>query len=289
MKIINLDPSCQDCFAAVVTRIAAMHKLSDERIATLVAETRALVTTAPADYGPPQVARQLGPLLRKHLGVEDPFREVKEKGNRQAAAAIDELRRRVEGASDPFQAALRIALAGNVIDFAYAGRQDLLATVETLADAPLGIDETELLRADLARAETVLYLGDNTGEVWCDRLLIETFPTTVNVTFATREVPVLNDATLVEAREAGLHEVAELISSGSDAPGAILSLLNERTRRLLDTADVVISKGQGNFEALFGHAPRPVYFLFLVKCGHVADIIEREVGSGIVWQWRPCE
>ncbi|MDP8225992.1 MAG: ARMT1-like domain-containing protein [Candidatus Lernaella stagnicola] len=287
MKTIRLDPICQDCFARAVIRVAEMHGLSAERIATLVDETRQLIASTPADQGPPQAARRLRGLLQRHLGVTDPFAEVKRLGNEHAAAVVETLRDRIVASDDSFRTALRTALAGNVIDFAYVGEQDLPATVERLAEAELGIDDTERLREEIGAARRVLYLGDNTGEVWCDRLFIETLPPGPAITFATRESPVLNDATLVEARQAGLDQVCELISSGSDAPGAIPELLNDRTRELLETADVVVSKGQGNFEALYGHALRPVYFVFLVKCEHVVEAVGHPVGTGIVWRWTP--
>jgi damage-control phosphatase, subfamily I len=288
MRTIHLDPICQDCFAEAVEKLAVMHELSAEAGAAMVAETRALVGGASTEVSPPEVARLLRPLLIRHLGVDDPFAAVKQAANAHAGEMADELRARIEAAPDPFAAAVRVALAGNVIDFAYQGDQNLLKMIDQLEHATLGIDHTELLRAELAAAKTVLYLGDNTGEVWCDRLLIERFPTGPATTFATREVPVLNDATLIEAREAGLHELTTLISSGSDAPGALPKLLNERTRTLLAEADVVVSKGQGNFEALFGRAGRPVFFLFLVKCSHVESVVGHPVGTGIVWRCSPA-
>lgn len=278
---------CQACFVAAVDRVARIHALPDDRRERLLTETRHLIATAPPEHGPPHIARELGPLLRRHLDTDDPFAANKIEANRHAAQVSGQLRQRIADAADPFAAAARIALAGNVIDFAYRGDQDLLTAVEKMAAAELGRNDIDQLRAELATAKRVLYLGDNTGEVWCDRLFIERFPAHVETIFATRDQPVLNDATLIEARAAGLHEVARVISSGSDAPGALPERLNAETLDLLQNADVVISKGQGNLEALWGRVARPVFFIFLVKCEHVVGVVGHPVGTGMVWRADP--
>lgn len=287
MKRVRLDETCWDCFADSIRRLGSMLELPAERTAVLADEARRLAAASPADWPPPRVARVIDAFLRERLSGDDLFRQAKDEANRHAEAVADDLRRRIAAASDPFALAARIALAGNVIDFAYRGSQDLPASVERqTAQSPV-IDDTTRLHAELTMAKTVLYLADNAGEIWCDRLFIETFPAGPVVTFAVRDKPVLNDATLPDARAAGLPRVARVISSGSDAPGALLDLLNDETRHLLREADVVIAKGQGNFEALFGLADRPIYFLFLVKCGHVEKTIGRPIGAGIIWRWQP--
>jgi len=287
MKKVLLDETCQNCFADSVYRLGKMLDLSEERTADLAREARRLAAEAPADWPPPRVARVIDAFLRKHLPGDDLFRPAKEQANRHAAAVADDLRRRIAAAPDPFALALRIALAGNVIDFAYRGSQDLPASVDRMTAQEPAVDDTARLRAELAAAKTVLYLTDNAGEIWCDRLLIETFPAAPQVVVAVRDKPALNDATLAAAHAAGLPRIARVISSGSDAPGALLDLLNDETRRLLREAEVVISKGQGNFESLYGRAERPIYFLFLVKCAHVEKTVGQPVGSGMIWRWQP--
>lgn len=287
MKPVGLDPQCQECMAGAVDRIARLHELPAERRNALLAEVRALVAGAPAGTVMPQVARGLGKILSAYLGTNDPFRELKQTANRRAAELAPELRGRLRQAADPFAAATRLALAGNVMDFAYRDAPDLRAAIDRLADGPLGIDDTESLRAELSLAREVLYLGDNAGEIWCDRLFLERFPPNVAVTFAVRSAPALNDATLADAAQTGIDELARVIPSGSDAPGTLPELLTAEARLLFDGADVVIAKGQGNFEALYGRVTRPLYFLFIVKCAHVEKIVGHPVGTGILWRWEP--
>lgn len=287
MKPVGLDAQCQECMAGAVERIARIHELPEDRRQALLSEVRAMVASAPTGAVMPQVARGLGKLLHRYLGANDPFRELKVAANNRAAERLPEMREIVHLAADPFATASRFALAGNVMDFAYLGSQDLLAAGARLLDQPLGIDDTESLRLELATAREVLYLGDNAGEIWCDRLFLESFPPSAAVTFATRSAPALNDVTLVEAAETTIGELARVIPSGSDAPGTLPELLTAEARLAFEGADVVIAKGQGNFEALFGRVSRAVYFLFIVKCAHVEKIIGHPVGSGILWRWEP--
>jgi len=286
-KFVNLDRQCQQCFIDAAHRIADRHHMPEHVKAPMIEKVREAVAAAGPDTVPPRVARVVFPLIAEALGVDDPFVGVKEEANIRAGEIAPELRRRIETADDPFAAAVRIALAGNAIDFVFRDAPDLLDSVENLMAQELGIDEIDRLRDELQSAERVLMFGDNVGETWCDRLLIERFPPHVNVEYAVRSVPVLNDATLPDARAAGIDEMAEVFPSGSDAPGTLLDLVTDDTRERFARADVVISKGQGNFEALYGRADRPIYFLFLVKCLHVENIIGQPKGKGIIWRWSP--
>lgn len=285
-KIVQLDEACQECFVSAAERIAKYYQMPAEKLAALKKETRDLVARSLGPHTvPPRVARESFDMIARAIGVDDPFADVKAEANKQAATIIDELRRRIVEHADPFDAALRTALAGNVIDFVFRGSHNLLESVEKMSRQPLAIDDSQLLKEKLSAAKSVLVLGDNVGETWCDRLLIEQFPPHVHTTYAVREKPVLNDVTYDDAVAAGLDQVADVISSGSDAPGTLLDLINDEMRDHFANADVIISKGQGNFEALYGRTDRPIFYLFLVKCVHVEKIIGHPVGSGVIWRF----
>jgi uncharacterized protein with ATP-grasp and redox domains len=137
------------------------------------------------------------------------------------------------------------------------------------------------LRKRIERAERILYLADNTGEIVLDRLLIERLPTD-RVTVAVRGAPIINDATLEDAEYAGITDIVPVISNGAAAPGTVLSMCSETFVEHFDAADLIISKGQGNFETLEGRSDRPIAFLFRVKCNVVRRLSGYPVGSHVV-------
>ena len=169
-----------------------------------------------------------------------------------------------------------MAIAGNIIDFGPNRKFDLKEEIDHTRGKAFAVYDYERFKIDLSRAKSVLYLGDNAGECVFDRVLLETMDKPA--TYVVREKPVINDATLADARKAGIDGVAELISSGTDAPGTLLETCNEAFLRLYRNAEIVISKGQGNYEALSGEN-RAIFFLLKVKCPVIADHLELKVGD----------
>jgi uncharacterized protein with ATP-grasp and redox domains len=177
----------------------------------------------------------------------------------------------VNEAPDPLETAVRLSIAGNIIDFGPVREYDLLDVVERVLAQPFAVDHGAALREALARVDHVLYLADNAGETVFDRLLIEQLE--LPVLYAVKGGPTLNDATREDALAAGLDQVAEVVSNGSDAPGTILDRCSKEFRKLYDEAELVIAKGQANYETLSAEGPR-VFFLLQTKC----PVIARDVG-----------
>jgi uncharacterized protein with ATP-grasp and redox domains len=231
---------------------------------------------------PPIMGQRLHRRLRELTGVADAYREAKDRHNALAASLLPDLRARVEAAADPFDLAVRLAIAGNVIDLGVTGRVsegEVRRSIEQALSEPV-VGPLEALREAVAEARDILYLADNCGEIVLDRLLIERLPAG-RVTVAVRGAPILNDATMADAHAVGLSEVASIIDNGSDAPGTVLADCSPAFRHRFASADVVIAKGQGNFESL-SEAPRPVFILFKVKCAVVAAHVGQPEGSHVV-------
>jgi len=181
--------------------------------------------------------------------------------------------------------ATRLAIAGNVIDLgakADLKEDDARTAVARSMEEPFHGDLDAFRRA-VESAERILYLGDNAGEIVFDRLLIEQLSPRP-VVFAVRGVPVINDATVHDALQAGLQNLVEVIDNGSDAPGTVLADCSEEFRRRFHDADLIVSKGQGNFETLFGETA-PIFFLFKVKCPVVALHTGLPVGTHVLKQF----
>jgi len=230
----------------------------------------------------PVMVQRIHRLLRATIGIEDPYREAKDHQNRTAMALLPELRSRIEDAADPLTAALRVAIAGNVIDMGVNGNVAELdvrkAAAQALAEPLVG--EADGFRNGVAEAERILYLADNAGEIAFDRLLIEQLAP-ARVAVAVRGSPVINDATMADARAVGLHEIVEVMDNGSDAPGTLLDDCSQEFRRRFAEADLVIAKGQGNYETL-SDEPGDIFFLFRVKCSMIAARAGVPIGTNVL-------
>jgi hypothetical protein len=257
----------------IVSDDPAVHQDLVRRMMRLAADSDLL-------RSPPQLAGEFHRMVREITGQADPYAHHKQQANELALGLMDDLVDKVRTADDPLAAAARLAMAGNIIDHGVASEVrevDVLAAIDGALHAPL--DEAAL--AELARkagdARDVLYLCDNAGEIVLDRLLVEQIGP-AKTTCVVRGRPVLNDATLDDARQAGLTELASVVANGSDAPGTVLSDWPAELADRFGQVDLVISKGQGNYETL-SDPPRPVTFLLTVKCAVVAGQLGMERGQ----------
>jgi uncharacterized protein with ATP-grasp and redox domains len=189
------------------------------------------------------------------------------------------LKRRVARSSSRLLTAIRIAIAGNVIDFGVKADLDMGKTIQDVLEKDFAICDYEECRRCLRDADEVLYIGDNAGEAVFDRILIEEIDRPV--TFVVRGHPIINDVTSEDAIQAGLDNVATIMSSGTDAPGTIPETCNSEFREIFGKAACIISKGQGNYEALSDQT-RPIFFLLLVKCHVIAKHLGVSVGDTVL-------
>jgi damage-control phosphatase, subfamily I len=266
-----------DCIPCIVrqTLDAARLATEDEAVHECILR-EVLVATSEMDLrqSPPVMAQRIHRRIRELTGKEDPYREAKEHQNRTALEFYDRFSREVAGAANGLEMAVRLAIAGNVIDLGVKSHLDesqILAAIEDCLTDPLDGDIDQFAQA-VAGATRILYLTDNAGEIVLDRLLIERLPRD-RVTVAVKGAPVINDATRADAEIAGITSLVNVIDNGSDAPGTILEDCNGVFRRHFAHADLIIAKGQGNYETL-REASAPLYFLLRVKC----PVLARDLG-----------
>lgn len=220
---------------------------------------------------PPVMGQRIHRLIRALTGVDDPYLQAKERQNRMARQLLFEMREEVASAADPFAMAVRLAIAGNVIDMGVNGEvneADVRASLRQALNEPFSGD-LEGFRRSVAETGSIVYLADNAGEIVFDRLLIEQMGP-ARVTLAVRGGPVINDATWADARAIGLPDSLEVIDNGSDAPGTLLSDCSHEFRRRYAAAGMVVAKGQGNYETL-SRERRGIHFLFKAKCPMIAE------------------
>lgn len=231
---------------------------------------------------PPAMGQRIHRRVRELVCQADPYAAAKERCNQLALRYLPELRTRISMSDAPLDTAVRLAIAGNVIDMgvnATLTDEQITAAIDAATTAPLHGDANTLARA-INDADRVLYLADNAGELVFDRVLLERVPLE-KVTVVVRGAPVINDATLVDARVAGLMELVAVVDNGSDAPGTILDDCSAAFRRRFDAADVIIAKGQGNFETL-SDVQKDIFFAFMVKCPVIAREADCSIGSLIL-------
>jgi hypothetical protein len=204
----------------------------------------------------------------------DPFDTIKRQYNSLALTLYPKLRKQVNNSSDPVKTASRLAIAGNIIDFGIFTNIDIEKSIDQSLKSEIAVDDYAAFMQDLSSAREILYLLDNAGEIVFDRLLIEELRRNgKKVTAVVKGSAVLNDVTQEDAVQVGLDTVCKVIDNGSDAIGTILPWTSSEFQKEFEKAELIISKGQGNFETLFGTAKR-TYFLFQSKC----DVVSRELG-----------
>ncbi len=218
-------------------------------------------------------------VLQQITGIEDLYKEEKETSTREALALYPRWKEYVAKSPDPLESAVRLSIAGNIIDYGASDTYDLDGTIQRVMEQPFVIDNLEALRRKIAAAGRIIIMADNSGETVFDRVLIETMQKPV--VYAVKETPILNDATVEDAREAGLDQVCEITSSGSRLPGTLLSKCTPQFIERFRQADLIISKGIGNYEGLSGEEG-PLFFLLQVKCVLVEQDLGVPMGSIVV-------
>ena len=243
---------------------------------------RLLTFLSEVDYrqSPPVLGREMHRMIRQELNNPDPYLEIKEKYNRMIMEKYSDFKKSVRTAEDPFDAAMRLAIAGNVIDFGTQHQMDIIDTINRVMDAELAIDDSQQLKDDLKVAGTVLYIGDNCGEIVFDKIFLETIRLP-DIYFAVRGSPVINDVTVKDAETVKMDEVATVITTGDDAPGVVWESTSDEFKQIFGTADVVISKGQGNMEGLID-IQKNIYFLLVTKCELIGNRVGCRMGEFLV-------
>lgn len=245
----------------------------------ILLQTLALLQGIPDGATPPEIGAKVHRLVRKLTGVDDPYQAVKHAATESALMLLPELQALVDRSNDPLDTALRLSIAGNIIDFGPNPVYDLWEVVERLLQEELAIDDTDALRSALLRAGSILFLADNAGETVFDRVLIDVLDKPV--TYGVRGGPTLNDATVEDALAAGVDRVAEIIDNGARAPGTVLSECSTAFQDRFWEAELILAKGMGNYETL-SEVKAPIFFLLQVKCPVIGEDIGAPAGRAVI-------
>ncbi|MBN1603167.1 MAG: DUF89 family protein [Chitinispirillaceae bacterium] len=275
---------CLSCFVNQALGSLKNCDADDDQIKSVMRSV--LCELAEIDYSatPPVTAQKIHRLVSKAVGARDPYASQKQRYNLFATELLTTMQKTVDLQQDTLAAKVKLAIAANIIDF---GKNNNLTEneVQSCFEKAMGVtldsSALENFREIILEANSILFLCDNAGEIVFDRFLIEEMPYR-KITCVVRGKPVINDATLEDAQAVGLTEIVKVIPNGSDAPGTIPEDCSSEFKQLFDNADLIIAKGQGNFETLSGITNKRIFFLFQVKCPVIARDAGYPVGSFVV-------
>jgi uncharacterized protein with ATP-grasp and redox domains len=267
---------CLPCMMYQALRAGRTVTSDEGKIRKILDKTGDMIKHIPMENPPPMAGEAIYRFAKEISGLNDPYKEMKRSNIQEVLSLYPELKEIVKRSADPLLTAIRIAIAGNVIDLGINDKFNIERDVREILKQDFAILDYRAFRYQLTKADSILYLGDNAGESVFDKILIEELGKPV--IYVVRENPIINDVTYQDALDSGLDEISEIISSGSSAPGTILSLCNEEFLLRFRNSNFIISKGQGNYEGL-SNVKRPVFFLLKIKCHIIARDLKVKEGD----------
>jgi len=257
---------CISCIIRQTIEILYRNVKSEKkRQKTLTAVIRKLSKVDIHQMTPPEATKLAHDEIQRLTGINDLYKEPKRLNNLEALELYPYLKKLVKSAKDPLLMAIRLAIAGNIIDYGALAEFNIRDTVKDVLKKKFAVSDYKRFKKDLKKAKLLLYVGDNAGEIVFDRVLIEELVKHVDIIFAVKSKPVLNDVLIADAKMVGLDKIVKVIPSGSDHAGTTVSKGTKEFKRLFKKADIIIAKGQGNWETMDSEK-RNIYFLLKMKC-----------------------
>lgn len=279
---MTIQNECIACIIGQSKRVAEAIGANEALCLALLSHVESSLKNPDFTLSPPVIAAPLYEEMARKAGKIDLYDDQKRHATAQAHHYMPFLRETIEKSDDPFMALLKTAVVGNVIDLAAEVTFDLHGAITSVFDTPFSHDDTQLLQKRLQKAQSLLYIGDNTGEHLFDALAIEhlklLYPQ-LEIFYMVRGNFIINDVTMKEAEEANMDQLCTLIDSGVNTPGFVYERATSEAQNLFDTADLIIAKGMGNYECMTPIKRSNTCFLLKVKCSVVSRSLGHEIGS----------
>ena len=276
--MIRLHSECIRCLTGKYLNSIPEH-LSEEEKVQYLQIVLSVMGNANPEHAAPVAMKDIEKILFEKFGLRQDFSEIKKYFNELMLEREDDFMRRIEESPDPLRRGIQLAMTGNYIDFGAienVNAESLTELIDASETQPVNERQLSSLKADLASANRLVYLTDNCGEIVFDKCLMRAitrlYPQ-LSITAIVRGGEVSNDATMDDAQQVRLHEAAKVMHNGTAVAGTWLEGISAESRAEIDSADVIISKGQANFETL-RKCGRNIYYIFLCKC----DMFARNFG-----------
>ena len=279
---LNIDIACVSCIINQSVKVSDAIGADDRLRESIISTVQTMSEDFSFSQNPPEIAADVYEKMSQIANKSDLYDEVKALSTTKALSFIPLLKSKLSKSNDKLLSATKIAVAGNVIDLAAEVEFDLEDELVNIFDTEFAHNDFDKLQDNLKIAKNVVVLGDNVGEHIFDYLFIETlqklYPS-IDFTYMVRGRPIINDVTMKEAKEAGFDNLCNLVDSGVNTPGFAYTRATTEARELFDSADLVISKGMGNYECLSDSHKNNICFLLKVKCGVVASSLNKDIGD----------
>ncbi|MEA1995886.1 MAG: ARMT1-like domain-containing protein [Campylobacterota bacterium] len=265
---------CILCFINQALRASNIIGASEEKKMQAAISVIKYLSNVDLAVPPPVISEGVYSRIKKVLNNDDPYKKVKQHFTEIAFSYLPQLKKTVKKSKSPIDTAVRLSLAGNVVDFGSQMEQfDVEDAINTSLSTKITLDDSKIFIEELKKAKNLFFVADNAGEIVFDKLLLQTIKEVypeINIKTVARESPIINDITIDEMKAINMQEIGELLSSGAAIPGLDISRCSEKCKKAFYDADIIISKGQGNFEILSELNDNRIYFLFIVKCSVIA-------------------
>lgn len=277
---MKMNEQCLPCLVSQVIKVANITKAKDKE--KLYKEVFQYLSTLDFSKTNPEIIGSTFRILKKHIGNNDPYKDIRRYYNQLILKNLHLFKEKIKNADDSFHETMKYAILGNIIDFNpmhHANVSDVMKWFESIDDVHFAIDDSLQLKEDIVRANRILYLGDNCGEICIDKLLVKKIKDinpNVEIFFGVRGFPIVNDSIEEDAYFVGIDKYATIISNGDDSLGTVLSRTSQEFQNIYHQSDVIICKGSANYESL-SEEKGNLYFLMMVKC----DVMSQYIGVPI--------
>ena len=281
---VHLD--CIPCFLKQSLEAARMATDDEEVHTIVIKEVLKHLESINFEKSPPELSREVHRIIRTITKSNDPYKKVKDESNEMVKKIFDHLKEKIKKSDDPLITSIKLAIVGNVIDFGTMNRFNVDDMIKNALERDFDDNDYPLFKKDLDKADSIMYLADNSGEIFFDRLLIEELKKKgKKITYVVKQNPIINDVLTEDTNEAGIDKIANVITydkgQNISTPGVVMDFASDEFKEKFEKSDMVISKGQGNYEGL-SSTYRRVFFLLVAKCPLVANDIESSVGKLIL-------
>ena len=280
---------CMECNIKQIIKLSNLLKIDKQKQEEAFKQIFSKLSKISFDLTNPEIMGTITwPIITKVFNNDNPYKEIKIMYNKLLYNLYNDFEETVNKSKDKIDTALKLAVIGNLIDFGARhefSKEEVLESTKNVESLTFKIDDRKSFRKQLKTAKRLLYIGDNCGEIVLDRLFIQTIKKEhpdLEIYFGVREAPVLNDVTEEDAYQVKMQEVAKIIKSGVAYPGTVLSASSKEFADVFNNSDIVIAKGQGNFESLSDIKRKGLFLILIVKCSYIAEVANTEVMDYII-------